>query len=181
MEVWMDLLSRFVWPLLLLPWLCGSTAQGLQRAIDGFWATSNPGRRCWSHPRGAMTSVRLSLRSPWCSSCGAMTAAMRTSSQVVVVARTLQLSWAREVYERRGEGATYVEGGSRAGSLNGHWDSQHAPATFGEVVGRETIDYTGPPDKGIKSEEEGTADAWGPQSSDSSVLRPPDHWSRTSV
>jgi hypothetical protein len=74
-----------------------------------------------------------------------------------------------------------VEGGSQVGSLNGHWDSRHAPATFGKVVGRETTDYKGPPDRGIKGEAEGTADTWGPQSSDSSVLRRPDHWSRTSV
>jgi hypothetical protein len=50
------------------------------------------------------------------------------------VARTLRPSRARDVYEGRGEGATYVEGESRAGSFNGRRDSQYASAMFGEVV-----------------------------------------------
>ena len=48
---------------------------------------------------------------------------------------------------------------------------RHAPATYGEVVGRERADNTGPLDRGIKGKVEGTTHAWGPQSSDSGVLR----------
>lgn len=64
-----------------------------------------------------------------------------------------------------------MEGEGRPGSLNGHRDSRHAPATYGEVVGRERADNTGPLDRGIKGKVEGTTHAWGPQSSDSGVLR----------
>jgi hypothetical protein len=65
MEVWMDLLPRATWQLLLSPWLCGSAVRrdsGGQ--LLGFSATTRPGRGCCSHPRGGTTSVGLSPRSP---------------------------------------------------------------------------------------------------------------------
>jgi hypothetical protein len=43
----------------------------------------------------------------------------------------------------RGEGATYVEGGSQVGADNGFRGSWHAPATFGKVVSWEMTDTWG--------------------------------------
>jgi hypothetical protein len=54
------------------------------------------------------------------------------------------------------------------------------PPCSTKLLGK-TTDHTGPPDKGSKGGAKGTTDAWGPQSSDSSVLMRPDFWPHTSV